>query len=463
MFSWPMDEWYTRFMSSCSYRTHFWQNERGKVHDGRRVVVFGFCLVAACHAFPGPIRNVILCIGDGMGPEQVKAAHFYNGTNLFFEAFPYRSVMTTVAADGGVTDSAAAATAMATGHKVYNGVISLADPGDGSRMETVLEHFLNVDKSVGWVTTSYLTDATPACFAAHEVSRDKLAEIANDYLCQTRPNVLLGGGGNGLDAEVVRAAGYWVVTNAAELALLNGGSGVHVAGLFGDGPMPYVYDGLGGLPSLHQMTAAALGLLSGDPDGFFLMVEGGRIDHACHANDLARCVAETLAFDDAVRVVAAWAKNRTDTLVLVTADHETGGLSVLFDNGKGVLPEVTWRSSGHTSTAVPVYGAGVNAKRVPLLSDNTDLCGIARSEALMPATGFLVERGTEGLTRTYWAVNSGDVCRVESTPTLISPVWQACGTVTASNTRVICETTNQSFFSQVFFRMITTPQSVELH
>lgn len=186
------------------------------------------------------------------------------------------------------------------------------------------------------------------------------------------------------------------------------------------------------------------------------MVEGGRIDHACHANDLARCVAETLAFDNAVRVVAAWAKNRNDTLVLVTADHETGGLSVLSDNGSGVLPDATWSSNGHTDAAVPVYGEGVNAERVPLLSDNTDLCGVARSEALMPATGFLVERGTEILTRTYWAVNSGDVCRVEYTPTLTSPVWQACGTVTALSTRVICETTNQALVSQEFFRLITT-------
>jgi len=428
----------------------------GGCRGGWSAVVFLFCLTAAHPALSGPIRNVILCIGDGMGPEQVKAARCYNGTNLLFETFPFGSALTTTPADGGVTDSAAAATALATGHKAYNGVVSLAYPGDGSERETLLEFFSKVDKSVGLVTTSYLTDATPACFGAHEVSRENRAEIANDYLCQTRPNVLLGGGGNGIDADAARAAGYQVVTNAASLAGLRNRGADHVAGLFGYGAMPYVYDGLGDLPSLPQMTDAALGLLSGDPDGFFLMVEGGRIDHACHANDLARCVSETLAFDEAVRVVVAWAKERSDTLVLVTADHETGGLSVLSDNGEGVLPEAAWSTGGHTGTAVPVYGLGVNAERTSLLSDNTELCGVARSEALMPATGFQVDRETDGLTRTHWAVNSGDVCRVEYASTLRSPVWQTCGTVTALSTRVVCETTNQALVQQGFYRLITT-------
>jgi len=414
------------------------------------------CLTAALSAGAAPIRNVILCIGDGMGPEQVKSACCFAGTNLVFEGFPYQSRVTTFAADGALTDSAAAATALATGHKVYDGVLSLALPGDGSEVETLLEHFSKLDKSTGLVTTSYMTDATPAGFGAHESSRGDYAEIANDYLGQTRPNVLFGGGGNGLDVTAAQGAGYRVATDAVSLAALKGSLGEHVAGLFGEGPMPYVYDGLGDLPTLSQMTEVALDRLSKDPDGFFLMVEGGLIDHACHANDLPRCVMETLAFDEAVRVIVAWAKSRTDTLVLVTADHETGGLTVLADNGVGVYPDVEWGTGGHTFTPVPVYGLGVNAGLVVKTVDNVDVHGVALSTGLMPAMGVGVERVTQELTRTYWAVSSGDVCRVEYAPSLTPSAWQPFGTVTAVGTRVACETTNPVDAAQGFYRVITT-------
>ena len=418
--------------------------------------VFAFGLSALCPGWASPIRNVILCIGDGMGPEQVKAAHCYAGTNLVFETFPYQSRLTTASAGGDVTDSAAAATALSTGCKVYNGVLALAYPGDGSELETLLEHFSKLDKSTGLVTTSYLTDATPAGFGAHEPGRDNHTEIANDYFVQTRPKVLLGGGGYGMDPFAAEAAGYRVVTDAVSLMEPRGlPNDQPVAGLFGEGPMPYVYDGLGDLPSLPQMVGVALGLLVSDPDGFFLMVEGGRIDHACHVNDLGRCVAEALAFDEAVRVVVAWAAGRSDTLVVVTADHETGGLTVLADNGRGFLPDVSWGTGGHTATPVPVYGAGVNAAQVASLSDNTEFRGVACSTALMPATGFQIEREESGPIRTRWAVNSGDVCRVEYTPTLAPPAWQASGTVTSFGTRVVCETTNGASCAHGFYRMIT--------
>lgn len=429
----------------------------------RRVLAAVFWLCAPVGSDAAPIRNVILCIGDGMGPEQVKAAHCYAGTNLVFETFPYQSRLTTVNVDGDVTDSAAAATALATGFKVYNGVISMAYPGDGSELETLLEHFSKLDKSTGLVTTSYLTDATPAGFGAHEPSRENRAQIAADYLAQTRPNVLLGGGGDGLSETAARAAGYLLATNAASLIEISDFSeGQHVAGLFGSGPMPYVYDGLGDLPTLPQMAQCALSFLSKDPDGFFLMVEGGRIDHACHANDLVRCVAETLAFDEAVRAATAWAAGRSDTLILVTADHETGGLSVLADNGPGVLPEVSWSSGGHTSTRVPVYATGVKAECVTALSDNTELRGVACSSAQTSPVGFGIERSAEGWSRTQWAVSSGDVCRVDYAPTLAgSSAWQPVQTVTATSSRVVCAFTNGAASAQGFFRMTAFPPPVE--
>jgi hypothetical protein len=120
------------------------------------------------------------------------------------------------------------------------------------------------------------------------------------------------------------------------------------------------------------MAAVALDILDNDPDGFFLMVESGRIDHAGHANDLARNVGEMFEFSDTVQDVLAWAASRDDTLVLVTADHETGGLEVIADNGPGRLPVVTWSTDYHTGVDVPVYGWGPHANLLPATMDNTD-------------------------------------------------------------------------------------------
>lgn len=339
-------------------------------------------VLAAATGRASPIRNVILCIGDGMGVEQVKAARYFAGESLFFETFPHQSLMTTDAADGSVTDSAAAGTAMATGRKVYNGVLSLALPGDGGELETLLEFYKKRGKRTGLVTTTYLTHATPAAFGAHEPSRNNAVQIAGDYLNQTRPNVLFGGGGNGLSDASAVAAGYTVVKDAAQLAALDGGARAYVAGFFGTASLPYEYDGYGTLPHLSQMAAQALDILGRSSDGFFLMVEGGEIDFAGHANDLPRSIAETLEFDRTVRTVVEWAGERNDTLVIVTADHETGGLEVLSDNGAGRYPDVTWTSSGHTRAPVAVYGWGPTARGVLDVASNTDISGLAVSAAL---------------------------------------------------------------------------------
>ena len=255
------------------------------------LLLFLFSLVLPGIAAAGaPPKNVIFLIGDGMGFEQVRAAGMYlNGVEgtLSFEYLPYQGQVTTYSADSSVTDSAAAATAMATGTKVDNGVISMAIPGDGSELETLLEYFRDQGKSTGLVTTTYITHATPAAFGAHEPSRGNTAQIASDYLNQTRPNVLFGGGANGIDPSSAQNAGYTVVTDALEMFDLDTTMENMVSGQFGSGYMPYELDGLGDLPHLSEMTVTALDILDNDPDGFFLMVEGGRIDHAGHANDIS--------------------------------------------------------------------------------------------------------------------------------------------------------------------------------
>ena len=216
-------------------------------------------------------RNIIFIIGDGMGPAQVEAARMYKGSALSFEGLPYQGEITTYSADDSVTDSAAAGTALATGVKVNNEVISQAIPGDGSSLETLLEFYRDKGKATGLVSTAYLTHATPATFGAHESNRDFLDNIAFDYLNETRPNVLFGGGAHGLTPGDATAAGYTVVTNRAEMQALDTDSATMVSGQFGVEHLPFEVLGMGDLPKLSEMTVTALDILDNDPDGFFLM------------------------------------------------------------------------------------------------------------------------------------------------------------------------------------------------
>ncbi len=345
---------------------------RGKLSRLLGILIV-FCLSRGLWA---ELPHTIIFIGDGMGFEQVKAAGLYahgSGGAFFFESLPYRGELTTHSASASVTDSAAAATAIATGFKVNNGVISMAYPGDGSELLTLLEHYKAQGRSTGLVTTTYMTHATPAGFGAHEPSRDRLSQIAADYLQQTRPDVLLGGGGNGLSPADALSAGYSVVESRSDLLALDTEQAGRLSGQFGASHLPYELDGLGNLPHLSEMTAAALNILDNNPQGFFLLVEGGRIDHACHDNNLARAVHEVIELDNAIQVAMDWAQGRSDTLILVTADHETGGLTVLADNGIGEYPAVSWSTGGHTGVNVPIFGWGVNADQIGGVLDNTEL------------------------------------------------------------------------------------------
>ncbi len=341
------------------------------------VPLFAVLSTTACtNASPErPTRNIILFIGDGMGSEQVKAGSlFAYGTpgHLSFEAFPSTGEVTTFSADNEITDSAAAATAMATGHKVNNGVISMALPGDGRDLETLVEHYAARGKRTGLVTTTTLTHATPAAFAAHAANRSETDKIADDLINQTHVDLLLGGGGSGMTTELAQSAGYTVAHDRTELAAL-GWVDLPVSGLFGEGYLPYELDGLGALPHLSEMTSMAIDLLQPASSGFFLMIEGGRIDHAGHANDIERLVREVSELSRAVALASEWASDRVDTLIVVTADHETGGLEVIRSLGEGTAPVVTWQTTGHTSTSVPLYASGSGAHRFAGSHDNTSL------------------------------------------------------------------------------------------
>jgi len=335
------------------------------------------CHVTVVTAIP---RNIILFIGDGMGPEQVKAAGmFKNGVSgsLIFETLDYTNTMTTYSASSGITDSAASATAMATGNKVNNGVISTAIPGDSSELETVLELLKQKGKSTGLVTTTHITNATPACFGAHEYHRSNYDEIAVDYVNGSKPNVLFGGGGFGISDTMTDSVGYHTVTNKTAFESIDPSVYDYVSALFGTDNLPYMYDypepDAYPEPELSEMTQKALAILKQDPDGFFLLVEGGRIDHACHSNDLICAIYETIEFEDAVTSALQWMSGRNDTVLIVTADHETGGLTVIKNNGAGNLPDVTWSTGYHTGVEVPIYASGCDENIIFGDFDNTHI------------------------------------------------------------------------------------------
>ena len=321
-------------------------------------------------------KNVILFIGDGMGSGHVEATSLYLGRPLIFESFPYSTTMTTNSTQG-VTDSAAAATAMATGRRVNNGVISMAIPGTGEELTSTLDLWQAAGNRAGLVTTSSIDDASPAAFAAHEPTRENRTEIASDYFEQSRPNVLMGGAGDGVTETLAEAAGYTVVGDTTELLALDVGAVTHLSGQFGEGHMPPINHGREPLPTLAQMTETALHLLEDGPNGFFLMVEQEGTDTYSHGNDLELMVDAATEMEAAVEVALEWAGTEGDTMIIVTADHETGGLVVEQDNGPGELPDVRWTAgSRHTASPVPLYASGPGAGRVTAIADITELHAI---------------------------------------------------------------------------------------
>lgn len=333
-------------------------------------------------------RNIILMIGDGMGYQHVNAASYYltgAAGNLSFERF-YKCGVTTYSANNPITDSAAAATAMATGHKVNNNVVSQAP--DGSPYQTILEYAKEKGKRTGLVTNVPITHATPAAFGAHESSRSNYISIGSDYLSSSRPDIIFGGGDparggssyfSASQVATAQTLGYQVVYNNSQMSVLNPTTTSRAIGLFAGGDMTYEYDRLPNSlePHLSQMTTKALDIMDADPDGFFLMIEGGLIDHAAHGNWIERTTCEVVEFHNSVQAVLNWMQGRSDTLLIVVADHETGGLTVT-NRGAGVYPLASWTSTGHTAANVPLYTTGADSFLIDAyvangVVDNTDI------------------------------------------------------------------------------------------
>ncbi len=395
-------------------------------------VALGLGATVAAAVTSEPPSVVVLFIGDGMGTGQVAAARAFLGRPLHFEAFPFEAVIATEPAEGGITDSSAASTAMATGRRVFNSVISRALPGDGADLPTALEFYRDRGRRTGLVTTSYLLDATPAAFGAHANTRADYGGIASYYLATNGPDLLLGGGYL-LDSNAVATAGFTVATDRVSMATAATSGVARLAGIFGTSTMPYEVDGYGALPHLREMTDAALQFLGRDDAPFFLVVEGGKIDLACHGQSILYCTREMLEFERAVDVAVAWAGGRQDVLILVAADHETGGLQVVADNGPGVLPTVTWSSTYHTADRIRVHAAGAGANRILGSEHLADLHGILVDPAFPPpAVRSLHLPADAGGLALSWTALSGRVYRVESSATPGGAAWTEIGAVTSA-------------------------------
>ncbi|MDK2914871.1 MAG: alkaline phosphatase [Thermococcaceae archaeon] len=301
------------------------------------LLIFNLVSLQPCLAYShqSAVKNVIILIGDGMGVAHVEITKLVYG-HLNMEDFPVTGLELTDSLSGEVTDSAAAGTAIATGVKTYNGMISVTNvTGRITNVTTLLEVAQTLGKSTGLVTTTRITHATPAVFASHVPDRDMEDEIARQLILH-RVNVLLGGGKKEFDEDTLKMAedyGYNIVFTKEELEKSEGD---FILGLFADSHIPYVLDREPGDVGLLDMTKKAISVLERNPNGFFLMVEGGRIDHAAHENDIGSVVAETKEFDDVVGYILEYARKRGDTLVIVLADHETGGLAIGLTYGNSV-------------------------------------------------------------------------------------------------------------------------------
>lgn len=368
----------------------------------------------------GEARNVILVVGDGLGPAQrdaIQLATVGPYERLVMDQLPYAGMVSTNSVDPEtfVTDSAAAATSMASGIKTVNGAVGVTP--EGEPIPTVLEQAKVAGKATGLVTTSQVTDASPAAFAAHVEDRDDQSEIARQYILESGPDVILGGGedywypgGNegaysdvpaeeeesqsakGNLVELAQQAGYNYVSNADELAAA---SGPQILGLFANEEMfvakpegEGVYEPSVPLP---DMTSKAIEVLSQDPEGFFLMVEEEAIDEMGHANNSPLMIESGQAMDEAVTLALDYAEANSDTLVITVGDHECCGLVVERtddpeypdesggnegDENANLSTEdgpfqaagtdyqffMDWTTTGHTAVDVPLTATGPGAE-----------------------------------------------------------------------------------------------------
>ena len=325
------------------------------------------------------VKNVILIIGDGMGLGATASWMVnQNYAPTCFDRAQYAAVVKTYSANNRTTDSAAAATAMATGHKTNNSMLGMLP--DGEKPSSIAELAKDKGLSTGIVVTSYVLDATPGAFYAHVKNRQDRKDIAED-LIRFRPDVIVGGGRkyftskkytpeNLLDKAV--SQGFTYVETPEEfysawttpvLGLLDNGKQIDEAEINSD--------------LLSDLAGHTYEILGKNKNGFFAMIEGSHIDHAAHANNSEMVLWWMEEFDKLVNAAFDYADSHKGTLVVVTADHETGGLTLVpgskdFTKGESGL-EMKYSATSHTGSPVLLYAYGASSWRFGGVIDNTDI------------------------------------------------------------------------------------------
>lgn len=297
----------------------------------------------------GRAKNVIFMVSDGMNHGALSLARQFleadgkkksHWMQLYRERPVVRSLVETFSANSCVTDSAAAASAWGGGQRVNNGTLNFLP--DGTRAETLHQKMQKSGRKTGLVTTATVTHATPAGFAVNLESRGEESAVAAQYL-ERRVDLLLGGGRKFFSADLKKAyaaAGYELVESKKALGALSGSGDKPLLGLFDEGHLPYSIDHRNvpaleaAVPTLAEMTRTALARLAPSPGGFFLLVEGARIDHAGHANDAAASIHDQIAFDEAIGAALTFIDSHPDTLLVITTDHGCGGIQMNGVNGK---------------------------------------------------------------------------------------------------------------------------------
>jgi len=317
-------------------------------------------------------KNIILLIADGMGVTQVFAGLTANQGNLFIENCKYTGFSKTQSSDSYITDSAAGGTALSCGVKTYNGAIGV--DADTIPVKTILEEAEEKGLATGLVSTSAITHATPASFIAHQPNRGMYQEIAADFL-KTDIDVFIGGGighfiarkdGRNLISEL-REKGYTVENDLNKIKNIKKGK---LAGLTAQIHNPRLADRGDMLP---LSTQTAINILSKNDKGFFLMVEGSQIDWGGHANSTIYIVEDMLDFDRTVGNAIKFAAKNGETLVIVTSDHETGGMALTAGDMSTGAVRGDYPTGGHTGVMVPVFSYGPGAEEFIGIMDNTEI------------------------------------------------------------------------------------------
>lgn len=319
-----------------------------------------------------PVTNVILMIGDGMGIHHLFAAGAANKGKLYIENCPITGISKTRCTNKLVTDSAAAGTAMATGSKTLYHRVAI-NP-EGEKLDSLVDKAADLGKSTGVIVSCELNDATPASFCANNEERSNAYDIIGDYP-HSRADFIFGGGSkyftqrpDGRDIfKEMQSKGYKTAQSWDAAADLSSEKMLIVTAP-GNLPPPSVRGNV-----LGKATSKALNVLSRNPNGFFLMVEGSNIDKAAHRNNLEEMIDEIHDFDQTVGIVLKWASLHPGTLVVITADHNTGAFALVGgDQQKGEITAL-FSSHGHDGVSVPVYAYGAGSSTFSGVYENTEI------------------------------------------------------------------------------------------